>query len=61
MGLGEPLEVTEVRDQFIELVNNYEKRLDMHKRMSSIDVKNGFKNIWTVIEEEYRKFKLENR
>ena len=61
MGLAEPLEVTEVRDQFIELVNNYEKRLDMHKRMSSIDVKNGFKNIWTVIEEEYRKFKLENR
>ena len=61
MGLGEPLEVTEVRDQFIELVNNYEKRLDMHKRMSSIDVKNGFKNIWTVIEDEYRKFKLENR
>lgn len=61
MGLGEPLEVTEIRDQFIELVNNYEQRLEMHNRMSSIDVKNGFKNIWTVIDEEYRKFKLENR
>lgn len=58
MGLGETLEIEEIRDQFIELVNNHEKRIDMHEKMLSIDLKNGFNNIWTVIDNEYRNFKL---
>ena len=58
MGLGENLEIEEIRDQFIELVNNPEQRMNMHNKMLSIDLKNGFKNIWTVIDDEYRNFKL---
>ena len=58
MGLGENIEHEEIANQFVDLVNDYARRLEMHKRMLSVDLKNGPDNIWAVIKEEYRKFKL---
>ena len=58
MGLGESLEHEEIANQFVDLVNDYGRRLEMHKRMLSVDLKNGPDNIWAVIREEYRKFQL---
>ena len=58
MGLGENIEHEEIANQFVDLVNDYDRRLEMHEKMLSVDLKNGFDNIWAVIREEYRKFQL---
>ena len=58
MGLGEEVGRQEIIEQFVNLVNDYDLRLEMNKRMLSIDLKNGFENIWPIIQEEYRKFEL---
>ncbi|WP_405298003.1 cytidylyltransferase domain-containing protein [Methanobrevibacter sp.] len=58
MGLSTDIEKQEIIDQFISLVNDYELRLEMNQKMLSIDLKDGFENIWAVIREEYRKFEL---
>ena len=61
MGLGINVDDSEIMNQFIELVNDYDKRIDMNEKMLSIDLKNGFENIWVIIKEEYRKFELNNK
>ena len=61
MGLGINVDDSEIMNQFIELVNDYDKRIDMNEKMLSIDLKNGFENIWAIIKEEYRKFELNNK
>lgn len=61
MGLGINVDDSEIMTQFIELVNDYDKRIAMNEKMLGIDLKNGFENIWAIIKEEYRKFKLNNR
>ena len=61
MGLGENVERQEIIDQFVNLVNNYELRMEMNQKMLSIDLKNGFENVWAVIREEYRKFELKRQ
>ncbi len=58
MGLGEVIEKQRITDEFIKLVNNYELRLEMNKRMLAVDLKDGFENIRSIIREEYRKFEL---
>ena len=58
MGLGENVGETEIISQFVELVNNYEKRLEMNEKMLAVDLKYGFENIWSIIKSEYRKFEL---
>ncbi len=58
LGLGDATEKQEVIDEFINLVNDYELRRDMHQRMQSIDLRYGFENITSVVEEEYRKFEF---
>lgn len=60
MGLGEYISQTDIRDQFIELVNDYDKRLELNQKMLAVDLKNGFENIWAIIKENYRIFKLHN-
>ena len=30
----------------------------MNRKMTSIDLRNGFENIWAIIREEYRNFEL---
>lgn len=61
MGRIEDLERQDIIDEFIKVVNDFDLRMDMHNRMLSIDLKNGFENILAVIQEEYRKFEFENR
>ena len=58
MGLGKNLTKKQIIDGFIELVNNYDLRVDMNRRMLAIDLKDGFENISSIIHEKYRKFKL---
>ena len=58
MGLGENVERQRIIDEFINLVNNYDLRMEMNKKMLNVDLKNGFENIWSIIREEYRKFEL---
>lgn len=58
MGLGVEIEKQQIIDQFIGLVNDYELREKMNKKMLRVDLKDGFENIWSIIREEYRKFEL---
>ena len=58
MGLGADVERQQIVEQFVNLVNDYDLRVAMSKRMLSIDLKNGFENMESVIRQEYRKFKL---
>ncbi|MBQ2666487.1 glycosyltransferase [Methanobrevibacter sp.] len=58
MGLGEAIERQDIIETFIKVVNDYELRVEMNKKMLAIDLKNGFENVWSVISEEYRKFLL---
>ncbi|WP_298500324.1 cytidylyltransferase domain-containing protein [uncultured Methanobrevibacter sp.] len=58
MGRVEDLSQKDIIDQFVNVVNDFDLRMQMHKKMLSIDLKNGFENILAVIEEEYRKFEF---
>ncbi|WP_405275090.1 cytidylyltransferase domain-containing protein [Methanobrevibacter sp.] len=58
LGLGEVVEKQDIIDEFINLVNDYELRRQLHERMLSIDLRYGFENITSVVEEEYRKFEF---
>ena len=46
---------------YIELVNDYNRRIEMNEKMLSIDLKNGFDNIQAVVKEEYRSFELNKK
>ena len=61
MGLGEAISQQEIVVQFISLVNNFDTRVEMNKKMASIDLRNGFDNIQSIVKEKYREFKLNNR
>lgn len=58
LGLGEVLERKDVVEEFARVVNDFDLRMELHRKMLSIDLKNGFENILAVIEEEYRKFEF---
>lgn len=60
MGLGMDVGRQDIIDLFISTVNDYDSRVEMNKKMLSIDLKNGFENIWAIVKEEYRKFDLKN-
>ena len=61
MGLGEDVGRQDIIDQFINLVNNYELRIEINQKMLAVDLKDGFENIWSIIREEYRKFELKGK
>ena len=58
MGLGEDVGRQQIIDEFVNLVNDYEKRIEINQKMLAVDLKDGFENIWSIIREEYRKFQL---
>ena len=58
MGLGEELTKQEIIAQFVALVNNPELRIDMNNKMKRIDLKHGFENIKSVIEDKYVEFEM---
>ena len=61
LGLGSDVENQQIIDEFIRLFNNFDLRVEMNSKMLSIDLKNGFENIWSVITDQYRKFELNNQ
>ena len=58
MGLGSELSDEDILNQFDALVEDFDLRLELNKKMLRIDLKHGFDNVKHVIEEEYRKFEL---
>lgn len=56
LGLGRDVGRQEIIDCFANLVNNYDLRLELNERMLNLDLRYGFENILSVVEEEYRKF-----
>ena len=58
MGLGEFIEKNELTEEFIKIVNDYELRRELHEKMLAIDLRYGFENITSVVENEYRKFEF---
>ena len=58
MGMGESLTKEEIVDQFVALVNSPELRIEMNEKMSNIDMKHGFENIKSIVEEKYRDFEI---
>ena len=61
LGLGESIERKELIDEFLNLVNDYELRRELHEKMLSVDLRYGFENISSVVEEEYRKFEFNKK
>ena len=61
MGFGWDVDETEIMNQFIALVNDYDRRIEMNEKMLSIDLKHGFENISSVIMAEYRTFELNRK
>ena len=60
LGLAEHVDSQTLIDEFAKLVNDYELRMNLHKKMLSFNLKNGFENINSIVEEEYRKFEFNN-
>ena len=58
LDLGINVSTEKIIDTFINLVNDYDFRVEMNKKMLSIDLKSGFENVSSIIREEYRKFNL---
>ena len=58
MGMGESLTKQEIVVQFVALVNNSELRIEMNQKMKNIDMKHGFENMKSIVEEKYRDFEL---
>lgn len=61
MGLGVNVDDVDIINQFVELVDDFDKRIEMNQKMLAVDLKNGFENICAVIKEEYRKFELNKK
>ncbi len=53
MGLGINVTKQDIIDNFINLVNNDNLRIEMNQKMLSKNLKNGFNNIWTIISNRY--------
>ena len=58
MGMGESLTKQEIVVQFVALVNNPELRIEMNQKMKNIDMKHGFENMKSIVEEKYRDFEI---
>ena len=53
MGLAETLSNDEIKNQFKILWQDFELRQNMSNKMKNIDLKHGFENIWSVVEQKY--------
>lgn len=58
MGLGEELTKQEIVAQFVAIVNNPEIRIEMNNKMKCIDLKHGFENIESIIQDKYVEFEM---
>ena len=53
MGLGETLSPEDITNQFKIIWQDFELRQNMSNLMKNIDLKHGFENIWSIVEERY--------
>ena len=60
MGMGAYLSQEDIIKQFNEVVDDFELRNVMNKRMLEIDLKHGFEKIGDIVKSNYREFKLKN-
>lgn len=58
MGLGSEVSHDEIKQQFINLFSDFERRQEMNKKMLDIDLKHGFEEVWAIVKSKYREFKL---
>ena len=58
LGLGETVSNNEIASQFEALWKDYELRQNMNNLMLNFDFKNGFENMWAVVEEKYREYQF---
>ncbi len=56
LGLGQNITKKEIKKQIDDLITNYPLRLEMNKRMLSIDLKHGFENIMNLVKKEYKQW-----
>ncbi|MCC7553346.1 MAG: UDP-2,4-diacetamido-2,4,6-trideoxy-beta-L-altropyranose hydrolase [Methanobacteriaceae archaeon] len=61
MGLGNNLSKEDISNQFIKLVNDFNLRKEMNKKMLSINLKYGFDSVWSIMRPSYRNFTFQNR
>lgn len=54
LGLGEHINEAIIKSTINEVIENYELRLEMNKKMKNIDLTNGFNNIMNVVTEKYK-------
>lgn len=55
LGLGKYLSDGIIKNNLQELIKNYELRIEMNERMKSINLKNGFENIFEMVKKDYLK------
>lgn len=55
LGLGKYLSDGIIKNNLLELINNYELRIEMNERMKSIDLENGFENILEIVKKDFQK------
>ncbi|MCQ2964437.1 MAG: UDP-2,4-diacetamido-2,4,6-trideoxy-beta-L-altropyranose hydrolase [archaeon] len=60
MGLGAEVSKDEIKETLENTINNYNLRLEMNKRMLSVDLKHGFENIMNLVKKGYKEWKGEN-
>ena len=60
MGLGENVSKEEIKETLEKTLEDYNLRLEMNKRMLSVDLKHGFENIMNLVKEGYKEWKGEN-
>lgn len=59
LGLAEEVSEDMIANQFNSLAENYELRAEMNQKMLSIDLRNGFSNIWSIVKKFYADFEFE--
>lgn len=59
INLGSAEEVTseDIVNQFNSLATNFDLRVSLNKKMLSVDLKDGFANVWQIVRKSYSDFK----
>ena len=57
LGLAEDITSEDIINQFNSLVSNFDLRLSLSKKMLSINLKDGFTNVWQIVRKFYSDFK----
>ena len=56
LGLADNVTEEDIINNFIYLLENYERRQNISQRMLSFDLRDGFNNVWNIIKKNYSDF-----